>query len=494
MDAIARHRCQVRLLDGAGAPVGCGFIVSSSNVLTCTHVVESCLGRAPVFGDIVDATFPADIEGHRAKLVVQAAYAADPPEGADEQARICRDICVLGLAPDQVFPAGFSVAHSRLVQLAESLKFVGVGVTEMRAPSSFGRIVRREGVQISGDTGEYDGVNRLFATSLLEEKSIRSGCSGAAIFNPEFGLIGMVTENQEKVTGLIVPIQILRRVTEIQGVAVAGSDRSWLRRFRKFDRTQPVSDFGTLLRKHWLGDGRGFICAIGGVPRDDTSNCRDRFAERYLADCFPDLAGKETLPDLIDLEWPTTLQSFNVEQRYERLCNNLAGQFGADTSDPTTVREAFNQTNVATMFFSVLDVRNAKGAQLELLRRWGRYFAEINAKRLVRPLIHVFQIEIDEGLFAPGSPEPEAEVRKAYERLCDAVNADLPDAGQLRATELLEFFRPDAVTRWIKNTGRLMALDDVKIGMVTDSADRALGGRAHLRLEDVAQWVRQMAP
>eukprot|EP01035_Chromulina_nebulosa_P012508 gene12508-16672_t len=95
--------------------------------------------------------------------------------------------------------------------------------------------------------------------------SIRSGCSGAAIFNEQVGLIGMVVENQENVTGLIVPIQIIRQVIDLPVSAAAiaaapatSSGTDWSRRFRQFDRRQPVADFADLLGRRWKKESRGF--------------------------------------------------------------------------------------------------------------------------------------------------------------------------------------------------------------------------------------------
>ena len=488
------------MLDGAGETVGCGFICAPRQIVTCSHVVESCLGRLPAIGDSVVATFPA-AEGITVRLTVKLAFDPHPAPGTDPRARLCRDICVLDLASDLHFPDGVGSVRSSLDRLTTGMDFVGVGVAEKEIRSAFTVTKARVGVQLSGRTGEFDTGNRVFASSLVEDMSIRSGCSGAAIFNEQVGLIGMVVENQEKITGLIVPIQIIRQVVDLPVGATAAAappvtsgGRDWSRRFRQFDRSGPVADFADLLGRRWKKESRGFLCAIGGVTRDAPERCRDRFAEKYLTACFPDLAGSETLPDMIDLQWPTTQRSFDVERYFQRMRNDLAEKLGATSPDPATVRAAFNDGNQAKMFVSLFDQRNSTPAQIALLRRWGAYFAEINAERLAWPLIHVFLIELDDTLFEADSPEPDLKLREAYEAICDEVNAGLPEAGQLHPTELLEFFRVDSVVRWVKQTGRAMDLDEAAIGATGERAESALGDRRYLRLEDIRQWVGQIGP
>lgn len=502
MDSIERHHCQVRLLDAQGEPVGCGFICGERHVLTCTHVVQSCIGNLPVMPGVrVMASFPFEIDpDFRAELRVDRAFDPSPADPDDRSALTRRDVCLLTLEEGQAFPPMAIAVRSSILTLSKRMNFIGTGVAELRVITAFGRRVRREGVQLEGDTGDFDAINRVFVSSLVEDKSIRSGCSGAALFNEEVGLIGMVAESQEKMTGLIIPIQVLREVAEIGGETVSAqvppvrqaANVRWLRRLQSFDRERPVGDFRLLMKKYWSDGGRGFLCAVAGVSRDAPDRCRDRFGEEYLRACLPELADRQELIDMVDLGWPETRRSFDVEREYLRARNLFCEHVGAASAEPEAIRAAFNREDRPLVFFSRVDHRNFDSDHAMLIRRWADFITAINGERLERPLIHIFIVEMNEALFDPSSPQPEGALMEAYAGLCRVVNEGREEGAQLHQTELLEFFRVDTIKRWVGQAGRSMELDQDMILSLCDSAEAALEDKPYIRFDDVRKWVKAL--
>ena len=197
MSLLNRVHCRVVLLDRNNRPVGCGFICGPRHVMTCTHVVCTALGNPPGeawVGKTLAVSFAAD----RTTLADMKVIASHPvAEG------LLADISLLELCEGNAFPASFTIAGSILRSITGRLQIAGVGIN-----------VLDEEVQIEGPTGQYAGLNRVFVRAVdnSHDVSFQPGCSGTAVFDDNYGLVGMAAQRQADVTGFIIPIQILRQV------------------------------------------------------------------------------------------------------------------------------------------------------------------------------------------------------------------------------------------------------------------------------------------
>lgn len=492
MDYKRRLDCQVRLLDHRGSPKGCGFICGDRQVMTCTHVVDSCLRNAS--SPIITAMFPGS-PGHRARLTVLKSY---PPIAASAgEDGLARDIAVLELEKDSTFPAEFSVASSSLSVLEEHAEFRGTGIAE-------GYLA---GVQFAGETGEYVDHSRVFVASWEEDQAVQPGCSGAALFHRHEGVIGMVAEVQQVKTGLIIPIQILRRVWPVSGNATAHIatiptapaaaseplNKRLLREFSRFDRAVQTSEFRGFFDDRWTENKAALICAIAGIEADLPRHCRDKFRNHDLKDFFRRNDINASKVDALEITWPRDEKRFEPESMFARMRGELAVHLNASGNRPDQIRQALNTDLRPLIFYSQIDERNFGRSHLALLQKWAAYFSEIDDETIDRPLVHFLIVRLEAGDFRPSNEQPTALLTRSYRELVTGANRELPADAEIRATSLLGYFDIDFLDNWLEMNADIVGIDQDRLEELRDDARQAFSNESYIRLKDVESWMKTVA-
>ena len=473
MDHNGRLNCQVRLRDQGGSPVGCGFICDDRHVMTCTHVVASCL-NGPVDRGIVECAFPGE-KYHRAKLRVIKSVPTNA-DARDQQANLLRDIAVLELEPGSTFPANFQSVSSILASLDQHMEFRGTGIM-----TGF-----LEGIQIGGKTGEYGETSRVFVAGYHPDQMTQPGCSGAAVFHGHQGLLGMVTEVQQDATGLIVPIEVLRKFWPIRGAtesALAGPtaeaaitrtaeplNKRMLRTFSDFDRVDQSADFRNAFDRNWNQNRSAMLCAISGLKEDVPLHCRDKFKNSDLKEFLRRNNIAASKIDALEISWPHDRRRFDVKDALARMKGVLAVHLRAPETTPRQIRETLNTDLRQLIFFSKLDQRTFGKDHLELLHNWAAYFCEIDDEPIDRPLIHFLIIQLNPTGFRPGSLAPNALLARFYRDLIARTNRKMPAGSEIESTQLLNYFDIDFLDNWIATNAETVGLDEQLAEEVRESA------------------------
>lgn len=495
-----RLPCQVRLLsqvrmsDGNFSPVGCGFIFSPTEVMTCTHVVTSCLGRPASAGAVVMAAFPV-AEGHLARLRVREAYPTRLPSPSGD-ADLLLDIAILELEEGSTFPASHSIATSRLHAVEPDQKFSGTGIKK-------GFL---KGIQIKGVTGDYAELSRVFVAAWEDDQAVKPGCSGAAVFHPTDGLLGMVAEVQQERSGLIIPIEALRKAAPIgdgsggeigrrpaQTLAAEPLNKLFLKEINRFDRDPQAAQFRRYFNESWTAHKSALICAIAGIEEDVPKRCRDRFRNYDLRDFFEKNNISAHKIDALEISWPQTEKRFDVDQAFATMRGELALHLNALEDDPASIRQKFNEDLRPLIFYSQLDQRTFGRRHVALLRKWKTYFCEIDDESIDRPLIHFLIVRLDSRDFRPGSDEPNAILNRFYKSMIASAQEEDGTGAPIYAASILNYFDLDFVENWIDRYGSDAGLDDDRVAEVKDDARRALSKIDYIRLKDVENWMAGLA-
>jgi hypothetical protein len=382
-------------------------------------------------------------------------------------------------------------------------------------------------VQVNGvSTEEQDGVsfegavrgpgvgNRLSLRSELDEDGrVGPGYSGAAVL-AKAGVIGMMAEKQQTRTGLFIPAALLRQAPEIQAAwtptpnarpsfwrdvdpaaahraGAAGDQDDWnrmsigarlQRHLHHCDRTdvyQPVADAIAvpLVR-------RPAICVFGSEDLDLPRRVFDRFQSRFLVDAGIYKAAEVARPPQKwapePMTWRTRGQdpaaALTIMKR--RL---LAGLEGRESAAPAAVRELL-RTGCSRAFYSEVDGDRLEPQDLELMRIWSAYCAEIGGENLGRTFVHLLCLK-------PSSGPPTD--RQAF---ADRVT-DLARAGDGDVTfdgGVLPRVPAEDLHRWFEDVAGWVPLDGMQIfNLRRKAARRLLAGDAP-RLNQVEAWLNQL--
>lgn len=501
MIAIDRLNCQVRLADADGGLHGCGVISGPRHVLTCTHVVEDCLGSISV-GAMIDVRF-SGFGDARATMTVGEFYPVAPDADAAAEARLRRDICVLELAPGSTFPVGFVTASAYRGDLSEDLDFSGLGLGAFEEEA--GLVVVRN-VDLKGRTGSYSEPNRMFVSGREDDQLIRPGCSGTAAFAGAQGLIGLIVEEQGAKSGFIIPIEILRRVWNFDDGAIAADptapastapvsiaeplNQRFLAEFDFFDREQQVVQFSRFFDINWKQARRGFVCAIAGLDDDLPPQCRDRI-RNHLKPFFEKQGFKATKIFAYEIGWPTE-ERFDVAQRLDEMIGKLQLHVGADEADVDALRTGLNERLAPAVFYSIVDQRYWGKRHVLLLQSWSDMLARISATALEKPLIHFLIVRLDKMQVQVAAPEPDARLERFYRDLDADVNRKAV-VRRIERTDRLRHFERDFVENWVEQVGAKLGLEERTLAAVQRNVCDFLPERESFRLEKVEKWIRQVA-
>lgn len=500
MNSEQRLACQVRLCDIHDAPRGCGIICGPRHVLTCTHVVQDCLGGPVTKGATVVARFPV-AAAHRARLVVRDCCPV-AVDAKDAEGWLARDLCLLELQDGDTLPKDSSAATAMRGVLADDLSVWALGLGKLK--DRHGGLSDEIGaVGLRGTLGEYeDGSRRLVAFG-DEETAVRPGCSGAGAFGPG-GLIGMIVEMQEKRTGFIAPLAALNRLWNfalatpaLGGAAVAAPraagtppQRRWIDAFEEFDRSDQVAHFRSAFKTNWQDASQALICAIAGLDADLPLSCRDRL--RLTLRPFLERQGFSFRRFLAEeIAWPAR-ERFDVACEFDRICNVLALHVGAEDAAPDSIRQGLNAMLQPTVFFSMIEQRHWGRRHILLLQQWGDLLRQVSAARLDKPCIHFMILRLDANQIDHAAVEPTRRLRRFYADALADVNGDILPP-RLVGTQMLNDFMLDNVETWVDRIGAEMDLDDERIDSIKTQARLTLPVAGRFRLDAIDNWIRQIA-
>jgi hypothetical protein len=194
-------------------PIGVGFVVSPSHVITCAHVVADALGDRQLAYGQYDSEWNIQIDF------------PSVPSGKVYTAKI------RGWAPlDRPAPDDMAI-----LELNESIpeEVKPITICKQYIPGDFIRAFGIRGNLPRGTyvEGKYLGevVGRLEITSEHEDKAIDHGCSGGAVWLANGnGVIGMTTAKILKQTGYALPIEEIAKFFKAKtGLDILDNGSDW---------------------------------------------------------------------------------------------------------------------------------------------------------------------------------------------------------------------------------------------------------------------------
>jgi hypothetical protein len=482
-----RNAATVRFWNRRGEAVGVGFVVGQGLVMTCAHVVAVSLGRAEVQfepakpTEAVEIDFFADPDHSRKKAtVVEWRPRRQSGSGRDEP----DDVAVLELCLGEQVP-----------QAAKSAP-VGVGCESGDKVRAIG-VARNipDGRGVEGHVGEML-VGRWSFTTTNADVAVREGCSGAAVWAPgRGGVVGMVVEMQQEMTGLFLPLSALRKVwPELRGgPAVAPSavappralNQRLTSQIKACDRQDQESYCETALADRWDLQRRPLICVIAGVADDMPEVCQDRCQERTL---YPRLKKMNVNTGKLGirrkLTWPNQ-RRFNVDEALDALKSGLRLNIGADDTSAESLRRAYNEGLRAWIFYSEIDHRWIGEHHTTLMRRWAAFLQELG--QISYPLSHFVLLTLDAGRWNPSAPSPDAALRGYYR----GIVKDLL-AAEVRALPLLQSLKTRDVEDWLDELAGELELAPGDIEGLKFQVQTRLRPINPLRLQDVQAWAQKL--
>jgi len=202
-DADDRFASSVRFWTEHGGIAGVGFVVGHRHVMTCAHVVaDSLLDRnlalepKPPTGNVVLDFLPAAGDRKTANVV-----AWRPRAGPRSAPHAAEDVAVLKLTRNCRVPAGVSAIKVGFgIDAGDEVRAFGVSTANPGGVAVTGEIVERLEGRWAFQSTHVDG-------------AVEHGCSGAAVWAPvRGGVVGMIIEMQQQLTGLFLPLSELQEV------------------------------------------------------------------------------------------------------------------------------------------------------------------------------------------------------------------------------------------------------------------------------------------
>lgn len=491
MDGVARSRCQIRVLGqsvgGSAEPVGCGVIVGPTLAITCTHVVIAALGLEKVADPVLErrevrVRIPDD-EPTDVRMRVLRAWPVDPQHPDLDGIERFHDICLLELY-DNDFPASDGSRVATLcTQLPENGKvLVGSGTSGKRD------------VTLSCELGEPSGT-RSMLTSTQSDKAIRPGCSGAGLFWPGEGMVGMISDGQGRMAGFMIQARVLAealgRAATVSAPAAAKRADVHSALFRKLDtldRQPQELDFDDYLQ---ISQQRrsGLVCTLGGFDTDQPYLCRDRLARDAfkLAGCAPEI-GDRALP--VELPVPS-LSEMSAEDALRRLKNGLKRELGAASIDAADLVAKLEERAVPLIAYSRVDEDALKSRNYrDLIRRWAEFVDGATRGKVALKLVHFLVIH----LRGASDATDEEALAKRYRAAVKALNGDLAetDDAPILRIQLLKRVASNDVQDWVREAGVALTLDRDLVTSIQIRAAAQFPDESRPRFAEVAAWIRQL--
>ena len=491
MDGVARSRCQIRVLGesvgGKAAQIGCGVIVGPTLAITCTHVVTDALGLGPD-ADLerreVRVRIPDD-EPIDIRMRVVRAWPADPQHPDLDGIERFHDICLLE-PHDGSFPASDG---SRVASICTDLPESGAILV------GSGTSVEHRDVALSCELGDPIG-SRSMLTSPQSDKAIRPGCSGAGLFQPGRGLVGMVSEGQGKMAGFMIQGRVLAEVLGRAAIVTAPAaatkradvHSALFRKLDALDRQPQEFDFDEFLQ---ISQRRrsGLVCTLGGFDTDQPYLCRDRLARDAfkLAGCAPEIEDR-ALP--VELPIPS-LSEMSADDALRRLKNGLKRELGAAGIEPGDLVAKLEERSVPLIAYSRLDEDSLKSRNTrDLIRRWAEFIDAATRGRIALKFIHFLVIH----LRGPGDTKDEDALAKRYRAAVKALNGEHGESEEapILRIQLLKRVASNDVQDWVREAGVALTLDRDLVTTIQIRAAAQFPDDSRPRFAEVAAWIRQL--
>jgi hypothetical protein len=492
-----RHLSNVRIWNRQ-QPVGVGFVVGPRHIITCAHVVLASLGD----GDPARSS-----GGEPIGTVLLDSMAADgiPPTGVPAllEARVRSggwlprdldgggDIALLELSPGHSLPR--RAIPVQAARIADGQAFSAFGVTEGR--DGRGRRVFLRKV-VEGRLKGFQDDRRYLLGSETEDDSVRAGCSGAAVWTPNGdGVVGMIVDWQERSSGVMIPVSVLREMVQIESAdrAVAPGEASdpgrtataselLLERLYTFDREPQRDHFETVVSRTWDGARRPLLCMVGGLPADLPRACRDKLRV-HLGGRFADMEICSDRLRALKLPWPDR-KRFNVADELEALKNGIKAALKAKGgNDPDLLRHSYNGQLGGMVFFSEILHEVFSRDHEALLAAWKDFWQALGAAPFDKPFAHFLLFT-----FRSGDGKADEDRRRFYE---SKFGSDGSQA--LGRLPILTPFKADDVVDWLDSLSEDDALDPGLLRHLRFRASEAFPAERISRLDSLETWLRAVA-
>jgi len=337
MRSTARNTI-VRVYDGQGEEdeqvVGAGVLISPNRILTCTHVVHAALGKRLDFADRDgfcpqkgDGPISVDLLSRKEKLQAFVDTAIPTGEFAVTKRGKDEDIAVLELRDPVVHcdcAAFVSLADNDLLN-GESYEVLGFPFGHSDGLTAKGPISSYNEQWIQLDPTEAGPV-------------LQQGYSGAPVWNERLsrfvGIAVAADLTPESQSAFMIPPEALRMVCSdlalSQGTPREVDDDIDLQLIAHLcDRADQKATLEPALKAYVSARPRHpFVCVLHG--RDDEAV--EMYVERLHFEELPMWLG-EPVPQLIELNWPSSLLRSRDQGDLEKYLRDQARQIGLD--DPT---------------------------------------------------------------------------------------------------------------------------------------------------------------
>lgn len=456
-------------------PIGVGFLVDRSHVMTCAHVVGDALSTAVESGTAApDRSVKIDFPS----LAPKQWYTGRPiPAKWDPQ----QDIAVLMLDDAPALPL-----DARPVRACATTRpgdpITAYGVTE-DIP---------DGTWVIGQIADTTIKGRAVFNAAHEDMATREGCSGGAAWNvSRGGISGMIVERQGLMQGRIIPVSDLESVWPIapqsspelyslpQEVlsSLKLGDRLSTSLYR-FDRELQESDFEDALKELWEDAQAPIICVIAGLADDRPILCRDRCIQVKLSELLERIEiGKAPTP--IKIYWPDRAL-LDVDSELFRLQRQVRNALKSGPS-AGEIAKKFNDHPEPVVFFCSIKRSKFDSSHGSLLSKWIEFWRGIGVERTNKPLAVFLIFELD-------GASPEDFCLERY--FTDELRKRPP--GGVKALEQLNDFSPDDVVDWLNQKAAELGISDTELGLVVPEVRRSLSSGMSLRLAHLENWMLRL--
>ncbi|KSB89102.1 hypothetical protein AS593_04195 [Caulobacter vibrioides] len=496
-----------------GVRVGMGFLIGPRHVLTCAHVVAESLGDTDAWIDNpAPPQAPITLAFAFSNLWPQpitARIAAWWPQSSEVRARSdLDDVALLELLPETFIPPADVVIARRGPKPESRTEVWGNGVSADE----------QGGINFNGRVRGAVVGNRMTIRALVNDDEIVPGCSGAGVRSDD-GVLGMVAERQQKQTGLFIPIDMLLRAPKIAEAwqlppptktlvgtlasqdappsnTVIGDEDQWRRtplraRLARYlhncDRThvfQPLEDATFVGRT-----GRQPVIGVFGSQDDDLpEHLFDRFQSHFLVE-----AGVYTRGEIVRLppKWKREEATWRMpgqsaDEALKFLKRRLMRALDAESTAPSDVRAALRASSCSKTLYSELFADQLDAPDVELLKGWSAYWAQIAEEPLNRALVHLLCVKPS----SQNGPVNEEALRERVSSL--ASHGDqvvVVNAGLLACVDDRD------LQDWLEEVAEHVPLRETEVfELHTRATSELLASGAMPRLNQLRHWLSQLNP
>lgn len=462
-------------------PVGVGFVLDSTHVMTCAHVVADAL--RPRVSETQDATpvdeltidFPALQPRNGMRVERKAVVEIWRPmiQGVRD------DVAILKLTapiPPQIIPVQACTGWR------EQDAFRGYGVTKENP----------EGKIVLGEIVGRLNVNRFQVSSGTQDAAIVPGCSGGAAWNvTRGGVAGMVVQRKLALSAEVIPIELLCGIVSIPLVAepdvsaarpaapAGPAGLALRRRLEEFDREPQFADLGLVLDEIWVQRRRAVTCAVGCCDDDRPDVLQRRFLTESLRSYFEAASVSGARLRAEQLAWPK-LGNLNVVRELQGLKVQLR-RFIPGVADMSAAgfRQAYDLSLQPLVFFSKIEGKTFDESHAALLREWLAFWQDFADGDLRKPLIVFIRFHFDA---SSGAQAMRAEFEAA--RLVTEGNG-------VRALAELSAFEEGDIVAWLGDEMDALDLGDARIPTEIALANHMKG--QPIRLGGLLAWAETLS-